>query len=284
MNTGNFIKILLTAAAVLAVFFSCVTNTDSAGKESNSAEEKGAVESMVIHKGSFEKVKYYSETTGADRKCWVWMPPSSPDRDKLPVLFALHGIGGTEDEWINNIHPENILNRLFAEGSISPMIVVFPNGRAMKNDGVPGNMFGAEAIEAFARFESDLVNDLIPFIENSYPALTGRENRAICGLSMGGGQALNFGLGRPDLFAYVGAFSAAPNTDVNLFDLEDETLWPKVIWFSIGLSDDLITVSEQVDAFLTEKGVPHTFYKMNGGHDFSVWSYGLNEFVRMIFK
>ncbi len=271
---------LLTAMSLIFIF-SCGTRGEVAAVKNDPSAEKP--ETVEIPRGSFEKVKYFSETTGTERKCWVWVPPETTGTEKYPVLFALHGIGGTEDEWVNNIHPENILNKLFSKKSITPMIVVFPNGRAMKNDAVPANMFGSEAVEAFANFENDLINDLIPFIESNYPAAAGRKNRAICGLSMGGGQALDFGLGRPDLFAYVGSFSAAPNTDVNLFSLDDKSLWPDVIWFSCGLSDDLLSVSEQVDEFLTGKGVPHTFYTMNGRHDFSVWKYGLTEFVQMVF-
>ena len=92
------------------------------------------------------------------------------------------------------------------------MIVVMPNGRAMKNDRAGGNIFDSDKVQAFATFEKDLLNDLIPFIEKKYPVFTDREHRAIAGLSMGGGQSLNFGLGNLDKFAWVGGFSSAPNT------------------------------------------------------------------------
>ena len=91
------------------------------------------------------------------------------------------------------------------------MIVVMPNGRAMKDDRAIGNIMAQDKVEAFAVFEKDLLNDLIPFIEKKYPVLTDKENRAIAGLSMGGGQSLNFGLGNLDKFAWVGGFSSAPN-------------------------------------------------------------------------
>ena len=67
-------------------------------------------------------------------------------------------------------------------------------------------------VQAFATFEKDLLNDLIPYIEKHYPVYTDREHRAIAGLSMGGGQSLNFGLGNLDKFAWIGGFSSAPNT------------------------------------------------------------------------
>src|SRR5919106_5115836 len=82
----------------------------------------------------------------------------------------------------------------------------------MKDDRAGGNVFDSAKVQAFATFEKDLLNDLIPFTEKKYPVLTDREHRAIAGLSMGGGQSLNFGLGNLDKFAWVGGFSSAPNT------------------------------------------------------------------------
>src|SRR3546814_697176 len=95
---------------------------------------------------------------------------------------------------------------------IAPMIVVMPDGRAMKDDRAIGNVFDSAKVQAFATFGKDLLNDLIPFIEKTYPVFKDRENRAIAGLSMGGGQSLNFGLGNLDKFAWIGGFSSAPNT------------------------------------------------------------------------
>src|SRR5437764_14343501 len=91
------------------------------------------------------------------------------------------------------------------------MIVVIPNGRASK-DVTAKSPFNQQG-PAFAAFEKDLLNDLIPFIEKTYSVKAGRESRALAGLSMGGGQSLNFGLGHPETFAWVGGFSSAPNTN-----------------------------------------------------------------------
>ena len=87
------------------------------------------------------------------------------------------------------------------------MIVVMPNGRAMKDDRASGNIFDSTKIQAFANFEKDLLEDLIPFIQKHYPVYNDRKHRAIAGLSMGGGQALNFGLANLDVFAWIGGFS-----------------------------------------------------------------------------
>src|SRR5688500_20352539 len=105
-----------------------------------------------------------------------------------------------------------MLENLYAENKMERLIVVMRNGRAMKDDRAGGNMFDGARVQAFTTFEKDLLNDLIPFIEKKYPVFTDREHRAIAGLSMGGGQSLNFGLGNTDKFAWVGGFSSAPNT------------------------------------------------------------------------
>jgi enterochelin esterase-like enzyme len=102
----------------------------------------------------------------------------------------LHGIGGDEKEWLKGGNPQVILDNLYAQGKIEPMVVVMPNGRAMKNDRAEGNIMAPDKVQAFADFEKDLLNDLIPFIEKKYAVFTDREHRAIAGLSMGGGQSL----------------------------------------------------------------------------------------------
>jgi enterochelin esterase-like enzyme len=175
------------------------------------------------------------------------------------------------------------MDSLYAAGKAEPMILVFPNGRAMNPDAVPQNPYSAQAQAAFARFERDLLDDLIPFIEKNYPVYTDRKHRGICGLSMGGGQALNFGLGHPELFSCVGAFSPAPNTDAKLFKVERKDKLP-LIWILCGESDSLLYVSKKAADYLTAHGVSHVFKTMPGGHDWGVWKTGLREFVPQAFK
>ena len=164
-----------------------------------------------IATGKIDTITYDSKTVGAKRRTLIYTPPNFSKTKKYPVLYLLHGIGGDEKEWLQG-KPQAILDNLYAEKKIEPMIVVMPNGRAMKDDRAVGNIFDSLKVQAFATFEKDLLNDLIPFIEKTYPVLTNRESRAIAGLSMGGGQSLNFGLGNLDKFAWVGGFSSAPNT------------------------------------------------------------------------
>ncbi|GAA4397800.1 hypothetical protein GCM10023187_07650 [Nibrella viscosa] len=240
-----------------------------------------------IAMGKLDSISYPSKTVGTVRKALVYTPPGFSKKKKYPVLYLLHGIGGDEKEWLNGGKPQVILDNLYADKKLEPMIVVMPNGRAMKDDRAIGNVFDREKVEAFATFEKDLLTDLIPFIEKKYPALTDREHRAIAGLSMGGGQSLNFGLGNLDKFAWVGGFSSAPNTK------KPEELVPnseaakkqlKLLWISCGDADGLISFSKRTHDYLYQHDVPHIYYVEPGGHDFKVWKNGLYMFSQFLFK
>ncbi len=240
-----------------------------------------------IATGKLDSIQYKSETVGVTRKALVYTPPGFDKKKKYPVLYLLHGIGGDEKEWLKGGNPPVILDNLYADGKIAPMIVVMPNGRAMKDDRAVGNMFDREKVEAFTTFEKDLLNDLIPFIEKKYPVLADREHRAIAGLSMGGGQSLNFGLGNLDKFAWVGGFSSAPNTKPPQELLPDPELAKaklKLLWISCGDDDGLITFSKRTHDYLYQQDVPHVYYVEPGVHDFKVWKNGLYMFSRFLFK
>lgn len=156
-----------------------------------------------IPHGRLDSVQYASKTVGTTREALIYTPPGFTKKKKYPVLYLLHGIGGDEKEWLKGGTPQVILDNLYAQNKLEPMIVVMPNGRAMKDDRAVGNIFDKDKVEAFATFEKDLLNDLIPYVEKTYPTLKDREHRAIAGLSMGGGQSLNFGLGNLNKFAWV---------------------------------------------------------------------------------
>ncbi|NBB23262.1 esterase [Runella sp. CRIBMP] len=244
-------------------------------------------EKMGIPKGKIDTVLYDSKTVGNKRKTLVYTPPGFDKKKKYPVFYLLHGIGGDEKEWFKGASPQNILDNLYAEGKIQPMIVVMPNGRAMKDDRAVGNVFEKDKVEAFATFEKDLLNDLIPFIEKKYPTLTDKDNRAIAGLSMGGGQSLNFGLGNLDKFSWVGGFSSAPNTKVPqelVPNIEAAKQKLKLLFISCGDADGLIGFSKRTHDYLYQNDVPHIYYLEAGGHDFKVWKNGLYMFSQFLFK
>jgi len=239
-----------------------------------------------IEHGTVELVEYQSTTVGTVRKCNVYLPPKYDAAKKYSVLYLLHGIGGDEYEWLNGGAPNHILDNLYAEGKLADMIVVMPNGRAQENDRAEGNVYAGAP--AFANFEGDLIKDLIPFIEGKYSVYTDKMHRAVAGLSMGGGQSLNFGLGNMDLFAYVGGFSSAPNTK------RPEELIPDVaatkeknslLWMVCGSEDGLMFSSANLKAFCEKNEVPCTLINYPGeGHNFVVWKYGLYMFSQLIFK
>ncbi len=241
-----------------------------------------------IPHGKIDTISYNSTTVGTTRQALIYTPPGYSANKKYPVLYLLHGIGGDKMEWLNGGHPEVILDNLYAQNKIEPMIVVMPNGRAMKDDSATGNIFAPDKVEAFATFEKDLLNDVIPYVEKNFPVIANRESRAIAGLSMGGGQSLNFGLGNLDVFAWVGGFSSAPNTK------SPEQLIPdpakakeqlKLLWISCGDKDGLITFSKRTHDYLVTNNVPHIYYVEPGGaHDFIVWKNGLYQFSQLIFK
>lgn len=241
-----------------------------------------------ISHGKIDTITYSSKTVGASRKALIYTPPGYSKDKKYPVLYLLHGIGGDEKEWLNGGHPEVILDNLYAEKKVEPMIVVMPNGRAMKDDRATGNIMAPDKVQAFATFEQDLLGDLIPFIEKTYPIINDREHRAIAGLSMGGGQSLNFGLGNLDKFAWVGGFSSAPNTKKPEELVPDPTKTKqqlKLLWISCGDKDGLITFSKRTHDYLVANQVSHIYYVIPGGlHDFKVWKESLYQYAQLLFK
>jgi enterochelin esterase-like enzyme len=240
-----------------------------------------------IRRGNIDTIQYQSKTVGSIRTTLIYLPPGYDKNKKYPVLYLLHGIGGDEFEWLHNGQPDIILDNLYADKKIAPMIVVLPNGRAMKDDRAEGNVYGPEKAAAFGTFEQDLLKDLIPFIESKYPVIKNRESRAVAGLSMGGGQSLNFGLGNLDTFAWIGGFSSAPNTKtpVELIPNPAETAKKlKLLWISCGNEDGLISFSQRLHQYCKENSVPHIWHVEPGKHEFPVWKSDLYYFSQQIFK
>jgi len=238
-----------------------------------------------IPHGRLEMVSYESKSVGTTRKMQVYTPPGYSKAKKYPVLYLLHGIGGDETEWERFATPDVLLDNLLADKKAKPMIVVMPNGRAQKNDRPEGDVF--KSAPAFAAFEQDLLKDVIPAIESRYSVQADREHRALAGLSMGGGQSLNFGLAHLDTFAWVGAFSAAPNTKAAKALVPDPTAATarlKLLWLSCGKKDGLIRISQGVHACLRDNGVPHMWHVDDNGHDPAHWKNAVYLFAQRLFR
>jgi alpha-L-arabinofuranosidase/enterochelin esterase-like enzyme len=238
-----------------------------------------------IPHGKLEMIEYESKTVGTTRKMQVYTPPGYSKDRKYPVLYLLHGIGGDETEWQRFATPNVLLDNLIADGKAVPMIIVMPNGRAQKDDRAGPNAMATAP--AFAKFERDLLDDVIPAIESRYSVQADREHRALAGLSMGGGQSLNFGLSHLDTFAWVGGFSSAPNTKPPAQLVPDPATARqklKLLWLACGNKDGLIGISQGMHTYLKEKDVPHVWNVDSNGHDPTEWRNNLYHFVQRIFR
>jgi len=238
-----------------------------------------------IAHGKLEMIEYDSKSVGTRRKALVYTPPGYSADQKYPVLYLLHGIGGDEEEWRRGGQPNVILDNLLADKKAVPMIVVMPNGRAQADDRAGTNPMSTAP--AFGLFDRDLLGSLIPSIQSKYSVKSDRENRALAGLSMGGGQSLNFGLGNLDSFAWIGGFSSAPNTKPAaelVTDPEKAKAQLKLLYLSCGNKDGLIRVSQGVHAYLKEKHVPHLWHVDGHAHDFEHWKKALYQFAQLVFK
>lgn len=234
--------------------------------------------------GKLEMVSYESKSVGATRKMNVYTPPGYTKDKKYPVLYLLHGIGGDETEWQRFAKPNLLCDNLLADGKAVPMIVVLPNGRAQKDDRASGGM---GSFQAFEKFEQDLLNDVIPYMESHYSLQADREHRALAGLSMGGGQSLNFGLKNLDTFAWVGGFSSAPNTKPPAQLVPDPAAAKsklKLLYLSCGNKDGLFGISQGVHVYLKEKDVPHVWNVDAHAHDPTHWRNNLYYFMQQIFR
>jgi enterochelin esterase-like enzyme len=276
--------------------------------------------------GTVERVEFDSKVTGGKRPASVYLPPGYSASNKYPVLYLLHGIGGNETHWPGPGAAGTILDNLIADGKAVPMIVVMPNGRASNEPstlfagrgpggpgagpggaapqgagprpggapggappgggGPPGGAAMAVEFEAYAAFERELLGDLIPFIEARYSVTADRTHRALAGLSMGGGQSLNFGLNNVDTFAFVGGFSSAPNTKppAELVPEPAAARQLELLWVSCGNEDGLFNISKGVHEYLAAQNVPHTWHIDSGGHTFPVWKNDLYHFASLLFR
>jgi predicted peptidase len=239
----------------------------------------------TIERGKVDTVEYESKSVGAKRRAVVYTPPGYSKDVKYPVLYLLHGIGDDESGWTKKGAADVILDNLFADKKLTPMIVVMPNGRASKD--VTISTPWDKQFPAFEAFEADLLTDLIPYIERTYSVKADREARALAGLSMGGGQSLNFGLKHLDTFAWVGGFSSAPNTKPAGELIKDPTEAGKklrLLWVSCGDRDGLMKVSRAFHDTLEEKKVPHVWQVDTGGHDWGVWKVDLFQLAPRLFR
>jgi enterochelin esterase-like enzyme len=229
----------------------------------------------ILH-GQVETVTYDSKTVGAERKMVVYTPPGYSPQGKYPVFYLLHGAGDDETGWQKKGSADVILDNLYAEKKLVPMIVVMPNGFAK----APGSTGRNSA------FADDLLKDIIPYIESHYPVQADREHRAIAGLSMGAGQALTIGLKNLGTFAWVGGFSGGTRGSPAelLGDPVAARQKLRLLWVSCGDKDRIIESSKAFHTALDDLKVPHVWHIDSGGHTWPVWKNDLYLVAPRLFR
>ena len=249
--------------------------------------------------GTVREHWYHSSVTNNWRRAFVYTPPGYDVnvKKKYPILYLLHGAGENERGWSLQGHMNAILDNLIAEKRATPMIVVMDNGYAItKGEVVPATNTLVEMTKGAPKLEEVYLKDIIPTMERAYRALSGRENRAMAGLSMGGLQTILIGLKHLDLFAYYGFFSGAlfgnaltePKTaldgvfaDGNAFNKR-----VKVFWLGVGSEEkEFVRMAAETRQALGKLGIKSTYYESPGTyHEWHTWRRCLHEFAPLLFK
>ena len=262
------------------------------------------MEGGTIEKISYTSKDYFGDKSDVEKEAYVYLPYGYDESKQYNVLYLMHGIGGDEEEWGmtgSTSRVKCIMDNLIYHGDIEPFIVVTPNGRSAKNHAKNGSDYGS-----FYVFGQELRNDLIPYIESHYSTYAEysedgydmtatRNHRAMAGLSMGGMQTINIGIGEcMDLFSYYGAFSAAPTSNVASVTAKtiNESEFEIDYFYNIcGKSDGTALASHTAAAktidSLTDKltdGENFMWQEVSGAHDFNVWYLGFYNFAQLVFK
>ena len=250
--------------------------------------------------GTVSRIWYHSDYEGINRRMTVYTPAGYETSGKrYPVFYLLHGIGGDEEAWITQGRTAQVLDNLIAQGKAQPMIVVMTNGNiAMEaapletstgynvpSMGLPKTMEGS--------FETAFP-EIVKFIDKIYRTIPQKRSRAIAGLSMGGFHSKFISQNNPDMFNYIGLFSAAIGvTDANISPIYQDndkklaTLFskkPALYWIGIGNEDFLFQNNTDYRKFLDEHHYPYTYMETGGGHIWRNWRIYLTEFVPLLFK
>ncbi|RRD86801.1 esterase [Bacteroides heparinolyticus] len=250
--------------------------------------------------GTVRRMWYDSPTLGINRRLTVYTPAGYETSGKrYPVFYLLHGMGGDEEAWIALGRTSQILDNLIAQGKAKPMIVVMTNGNAAQ-EAAPGESslgFAAPNMQLPKTMEGSFeaaFPDVVKFIDKNFRTVANKKNRAIAGLSMGGFHSMHISKQYPDMFDYVGLFSAAimPNKDAKspvYEDIEGKlkvqfAKKPALYWIAIGKTDFLYKANEDYRKMLDEKGYKYSYYETGEGHIWKNWRIYLTEFAPQLFK
>jgi enterochelin esterase family protein len=240
-------------------------------------------EQEVPH-GTVHIHKYPSKSLGVTRGLYVYTPPGyETSRDtKYPVLYLFHGFGDSEDAWTVVGRANLIADNLLAKNRAKPLLIVMPYGHTPAAPPVRGS------IGKYQSFEKDLAEDVIGFVQTNYRVSKEQKDRAVAGLSMGGGQSLAVGLGNLDMFDWVGAFSSAvpegENLEKLLTDPESINDKLKLLWIGCGKNDFLFERNQKFLARLKSDKIDHIGHITEGAHEWRLWRIYLSEFVPLLFR
>ncbi|MBN2315712.1 MAG: hypothetical protein JXM79_17420 [Sedimentisphaerales bacterium] len=240
-------------------------------------------EEQKVPHGTVHIHKYPSKSLGVTRGLYVYTPPGyETSKEKYPVLYLFHGYGDSEDAWTVVGRANLIVDNLLAANKAKPLIIVMPYGHTPSAPPV------MRSIGQYESFERDLIEDVIGYVQTKYRVSTDRKDRAVAGLSMGGGQSLTIGLGNLELFGWVGAFSSAVPEGESLEKLLAD---PKAIndklnllWIGCGRSDFLFERNQQFFARLRKDKIDHVAHITDGSHEWRLWRIYLNELVPLLFR
>lgn len=257
-------------------------------------------ENQAVPHGELREVWYQSSTLGTQRRMHVYTPPGyDSSRDRYPVFYLLHGGGDEDSGWSTIGRAGFIIDNLLAEKKAKPMIVVMPNGSLPRpanpppaTPGAPPNPTAAAALQD--RFTNELMKDVIPVVEKNFRTLPGRDNRAIAGLSMGGGQTTRVMTSFPDQFAYIGIWSAGVNPQTNadfeqrnaafLANADKLNKQIKVLSITVGDKDFTLAGSKNLNEMLKKHGIKNDIQITGGGHTWINWRRYLNQFAQTLFR
>lgn len=251
-------------------------------------------DTLPVPHGQVRIVWYQSSTLDTMRSMHIYTPPGYDSGSaRYPVLYLLHGSGDDDAGWSTMGRAGFILDNLLAAKKAKPMIVVMPNG-SMPRPATPSapEARGAAAQEKFA---DELLKNIVPFVEKNFRVLTNAQNRAIAGLSMGGGQTLRVAPGNPDLFAYIGVWSSGVNPQTTadfeqrnaaFLDHADKTnKTVKLFWIGVGEKDAGANASaKNLVAVLNKHGIKNEFHESPGAHTWINWRHYLNDYAPQLFR
>jgi enterochelin esterase family protein len=243
--------------------------------------------------GALHRHFFRSVVVGDAREFYVYTPPGYDPTEArtYPVLYLLHGFSDDASAWTAVGRAHVILDNLIAAKQATPMVVVMPLGYGapeILSGGFAGFGRDRDVLQRnFDRFGESLLGEVVPRAEEAYRIATDRSGRAIAGLSMGGAEALLVGLNHPDLFGWVGGFSAAALDDfAHEFPGVDRRTGDQLhlLWIACGVDDKLVGGLRALDAWLQAKRAIHTAVETPGGHTWPVWRRNLVAFASLLFR